>query len=46
MIGINKSCGGVEGTPWVGACESGYSFHGSKAGHRNFTQTRVVTSKL
>ncbi len=43
MIGINKSCGGASGTPWVGARESGFSFHGSKAGHRNFTQPRVVS---
>jgi len=43
MIGINKSCGGAEGTPWVGARQSGYSFHSSKDGHRNFTQTRVVS---
>ena len=45
MIGINKSCGGAEGTPWVGARQSGYSFHSSKDGHRNFTQTRVVSVK-
>ena len=44
MIGINKSCGGARGTPWVGARQSGYLFHGSKDGHRNFTQTRVVSA--
>ena len=43
MIGINKSCGGATGTPWVGARESGFSFHGSIAGHRNFTQPRVLS---
>lgn len=43
MIGINKSVGGVGGTPWVGARESGYGFHGSRDGHRQFTQVRVVT---
>jgi acyl-CoA reductase-like NAD-dependent aldehyde dehydrogenase len=43
MIGVNKSVGGVEGTPWVGARESGYGFQGSKDGHRQFTQVRVVT---
>jgi len=43
MIGINKAAGGAEGTPWVGARQSGYGFHKSKDGHRQFTQTRVVT---
>jgi acyl-CoA reductase-like NAD-dependent aldehyde dehydrogenase len=43
MIGINRSCGGIRGTPWVGAGESGYGYHKGKEGHRQFTQTRVVT---
>jgi succinate-semialdehyde dehydrogenase/glutarate-semialdehyde dehydrogenase len=43
MIGVNKSIGGTPGTPWVGARESGYGFHGSRDGHRQFTQTRVVS---
>lgn len=43
MVGINRSVGGVRGTPWVGARQSGYGFHKSKDGHRQFTQTRVVT---
>jgi acyl-CoA reductase-like NAD-dependent aldehyde dehydrogenase len=43
MIGINKSVGGVSGTPWVGARESGYGFQGSRDGHRQFAQVRVVT---
>lgn len=43
MVGVNKSCGGASGSPWVGAKESGYGFHGSPAGHRQFTQTRVVS---
>ena len=43
MVGINRSVGGVTGTPWVGAHQSGYGFHKSKDGHRQFTQTRVVT---
>jgi acyl-CoA reductase-like NAD-dependent aldehyde dehydrogenase len=43
MIGINKSVGGAAGTPWVGARESGFGFHSSVAGHRQFTQTRVVS---
>jgi acyl-CoA reductase-like NAD-dependent aldehyde dehydrogenase len=43
MIGINRGCGGVKGTPWVGAGESGYGFHKGRDGHRQFTQTRVVS---
>jgi acyl-CoA reductase-like NAD-dependent aldehyde dehydrogenase len=43
MIGINQGVYGARGTPWVGARESGYSFHSSRDGHRNFTQTRVVS---
>jgi len=43
MIGVNQGCNGASGAPWVGARESGYSFHKSKEGHRNFTQTRVVS---
>jgi succinate-semialdehyde dehydrogenase/glutarate-semialdehyde dehydrogenase len=43
MIGINKHAGGSAGTPWVGARESGFGFHKSKDGHRQFTQTRVVS---
>ena len=43
MIGINKAAGGARGTPWVGARQSGYGFHKSIDGHRQFTQVRVVT---
>jgi acyl-CoA reductase-like NAD-dependent aldehyde dehydrogenase len=43
MVGINRTVGGARGTPWVGARESGYGFHSSRDGHRNFTQTRVVS---
>jgi succinate-semialdehyde dehydrogenase/glutarate-semialdehyde dehydrogenase len=44
MIGVNKSCGGASGAPWVGAKESGYGFHSSKDGHRQFAQARVVST--
>lgn len=44
MIGVNKSCGGASGSPWVGAKESGYGFHSSREGHRQFTQSRVVSA--
>ena len=43
MIGVNRPPGGVPGTPWVGARESGFGFHKSRDGHRQFTQTRVLT---
>ncbi|MGD8871968.1 MAG: aldehyde dehydrogenase family protein, partial [Gemmatimonadota bacterium] len=43
MIGVNRPIMGAAGTPWVGARESGFGFHKSKDGHRQFTQTRVVT---
>jgi len=43
MIGVNRAVGGAAGTPWVGARQSGFGFHKSKDGHRQFAQTRVVT---
>jgi succinate-semialdehyde dehydrogenase/glutarate-semialdehyde dehydrogenase len=43
MIGVNRAIHGAAGTPWVGARQSGFEFHKSKDGHRQFTQTRVVT---
>jgi acyl-CoA reductase-like NAD-dependent aldehyde dehydrogenase len=43
MVGINRACGGAPGTPWVGARESGFGFHKGRDGHRQFTQTRVVS---
>jgi acyl-CoA reductase-like NAD-dependent aldehyde dehydrogenase len=44
MIGVNADCRGAYGTPWVGARQSGYGYHGSPDGHRQFAQTRVVTT--
>jgi len=41
MVGINRGCGGAQGTPWVGARQSGYGFHGGPAGHRQFAQLRA-----
>ena len=44
MIGVNRAVSAAApGTPWVGARQSGFGFHKSKDGHRQFTQTRVVT---
>jgi acyl-CoA reductase-like NAD-dependent aldehyde dehydrogenase len=45
MIGINSAPGGAVGTPWVGARQSGFGFHKSADGHKQFTQTRVVTTR-
>jgi acyl-CoA reductase-like NAD-dependent aldehyde dehydrogenase len=39
MVGINKPAGA---SPWVGAKQSGFGFHGSIDGHRQFTQLKVV----
>jgi succinate-semialdehyde dehydrogenase/glutarate-semialdehyde dehydrogenase len=43
MIGINRGVGGASGSPWVGAKESGFGFHGGRDGHRQFTQARVLS---
>lgn len=43
MVGVNQAVFGARGTPWVGARESGYAFHSSRDGHKNFAQTRVVS---
>ena len=41
MVGINQGAGGIG--PWVGAKQSGFGFHGTAAGHRQFTQVRVIS---
>lgn len=43
MVGINKSCHGAKGTPWVGIKQSGYGWHSGIEGHRQFTVPRVVS---
>jgi len=45
MIGVNRAAGGAAGTPWVGARQSGFGFHKSPDGHKQFTQTRVLTTR-
>lgn len=42
MVGINQGVGGGN-APWVGAKQSGFGFHGSPEGHRQFAQVRVVS---
>jgi succinate-semialdehyde dehydrogenase/glutarate-semialdehyde dehydrogenase len=43
MIGINQGVGGAGDAPWVGAKQSGFGFHGSPDGHRQFAQVRVLS---
>ncbi|MFW2368301.1 MAG: aldehyde dehydrogenase family protein, partial [Desulforhopalus sp.] len=43
MIGVNQGVGGGGDAPWVGAKQSGFGFHGSAEGHRQFAQVRVVS---
>ena len=40
MVGINKMAGS---SPWVGAKQSGFGYHGSIDGHRQFTQIKVIS---
>lgn len=42
MVAINQGVGGGN-APWVGAKQSGFGFHGSAAGHRQFAQVRVLS---
>ncbi len=43
MIGVNQGVGGGGDVPWVGAKQSGFGFHGSPDGHRQFAQVRVIS---
>lgn len=43
MVGINQGVGSGGGVPWVGAKQSGFGFHGSSDGHRQFAQVRVIS---
>lgn len=42
MVGVNQGVGGEGDSPWVGAKQSGFGFHGSADGHKLFAQVRVV----
>jgi len=44
MVGINTSVG-AGGAPWVGAKQSGFGFHGSAQGHRQFAQVKVISTR-
>lgn len=43
MVGINGGVGGSGDAPWVGAKQSGFGFHGSPEGHRQFTQLKIIS---
>ncbi len=43
MVGINQGQGGEGDSPWVGAKQSGYGYHGSIEGHRQFAQVKVIS---
>lgn len=40
MVAVNQGAGGIG--PWVGAKQSGFGFHGTAAGHRQFAQLRII----
>jgi succinate-semialdehyde dehydrogenase/glutarate-semialdehyde dehydrogenase len=42
MIGINQGVGAGGDAPWVGAKQSGFGYHGSIEGHRQFSQVTVI----
>ncbi|EPJ44761.1 MAG: putative succinate-semialdehyde dehydrogenase [Osedax symbiont Rs1] len=42
MVAVNQGVGGGN-APWVGAKQSGFGFHGTAAGHRQFAQVRVIS---
>ena len=42
MVGVNQGAG-AGNAPWVGAKQSGFGFHGTVAGHRQFAQVRVMS---
>jgi acyl-CoA reductase-like NAD-dependent aldehyde dehydrogenase len=43
MIGINKAIDGVSGTPWIGIKQSGFGFHGSVEGFKQFTLPKKIS---
>jgi len=43
MVGINQGPGGGDDLPWVGAKQSGYGFHGSPDGHKQFAQIKLLS---
>ncbi|MDH3999454.1 MAG: aldehyde dehydrogenase family protein, partial [Desulfuromonadales bacterium] len=45
MVGVNQGVGAGPDAPWVGAKQSGYGFHGSAEGHRQFAQVRVMSGE-
>lgn len=46
MMGVNMGIFGVGDTPWVGAKQSGFGYHGSPGGYRQCTQVRVTSRNI
>ena len=46
MVGVNRALYGVKGMPWVGALNSGISYHMGPMGHKQFCQVRVVSDEV
>jgi aldehyde dehydrogenase (NAD+)/succinate-semialdehyde dehydrogenase/glutarate-semialdehyde dehydrogenase len=44
MVGINQGQGSAGG-PWVGAKQSGFGYHGTKDGHRQFAQIKIIAQR-
>ncbi|WP_299492690.1 aldehyde dehydrogenase family protein [uncultured Shewanella sp.] len=44
MVAINSGVGAGGDAPWIGAKKSGYGFHGSADGHRQFAQAKLITN--
>lgn len=44
MVAVNSGVGAGGDAPWIGAKQSGYGFHGSADGHRQFAQAQLITS--
>ncbi|MCL1122965.1 aldehyde dehydrogenase family protein [Shewanella surugensis] len=43
MVAVNSGVGAGGDAPWIGAKQSGYGFHGSAEGHRQFAQAQLIT---
>ena len=43
-MGVNRYLGGAQGTPWVGARQSGFGYLGGIEGHRQFTVPKTIAT--
>ena len=44
QVGVNRYLGGAQGTPWVGARQSGFGYLGGIEGHRQFTVPKTIAT--